>query len=72
MRPTQPLQIEAIVLLGEEIGLAVIAALDKMQWNARQGRLMGVPYLFAVIQRPTLAIRTNRILGFRYCSTDIN
>ena len=34
----QPVEVEAVVLVGEEAGLAVVAALDQMEGNARQGK----------------------------------
>ncbi|MGD9788974.1 MAG: hypothetical protein AB7U30_13655 [Sulfuricellaceae bacterium] len=34
----QPVQIEAVIFIGEEAGLAVVAALDQMQRDAGQGQ----------------------------------
>lgn len=32
----QPIQIQAVILIGKETSLAVVAALDEVKWDVRQ------------------------------------
>ena len=34
----QPVQVDAVIVLGKETGLAVVAALDQVQRDARKGK----------------------------------